>query len=265
MTEIEAIKMLFVDSESNEHYVALQKSRNAYSKLVNSLKNPFKIILLHGRPGSGKSFLLQMFYDNHKEKLNIFFFKEPLFDAVRSLATIYNKVTGENTSADMPLDARLDLFREKIRDDIYILLDEAQLYDNTALEWIRILSNQPIFKFVISVHKIDKEDILAKEHFKTRAFETIELPGLNQKEVELYIEKKLLMASDLEFVTLFSKSNYRLIHKLTKGNLRDINRLMSRTLDILEHRMEKARTFFGSKLNNKFIEMAALDLKMNHG
>jgi 4-hydroxy-tetrahydrodipicolinate synthase len=83
--------------------------------------------------------------------------------------------------------------------------------------------------------------------------------------VELYIEKKLLMASDLEMATLFSKSNYRLIHKLTKGNLRDINRLVNRTLDILEHRLDRARTLFGNKLKNKFIEMAALDLKMIHG
>ena len=263
--ELETTKALFIDSESNTHYVALQKSKTAYAKLLNATKNPFKLILIHGRPGSGKSFLMQMFYENNKEKLNLFFFKEPTFDPVRSLAAIYDQVRGGTTSPDLPLEERLALFTAHVREDIYILLDEAQLYDEMTLEWVRILSNQPIFKFIISVHKVDKEDIWAKEHFKTRTYETIELEHLSQKEVELYIEKKLLMASDLEMATLFSKSNYRLIHKLTKGNLRDINRLVNRTLDILEHRLDRARTLFGNKLKNKFIEMAALDLKMIHG
>lgn len=263
--ELETTKALFIDSESNSHYVALQKSKTAYAKLLNATKNPFKLILIHGRPGSGKSFLMQMFYDNNKDKLNLFFFKEPTFEPIRSIGAIYEKLTGETMPDTLSLEEQLKLFAAHVHQDVYILLDEAQLYDEPTLEWVRILSNQPIFKFIISVHKVDKEDLWAKEHFKTRTYETIELGHLTQKEVELYIEKKLLMASDLEMATLFSKSNYRLIHKLTKGNLREINRLMSRTLDILEHRLDRARTLFGNKLKNKFIEMAALDLKMIHG
>lgn len=263
--ELETIKALFLDSESNSHYVALQKSKAAYAKLLNATKNPFKLILIHGRPGSGKSFLMQMFYEKNREGLNLFFFKEPTFEPTHSLAMIYNQITGETTSESMPLEERLELFKTHIRDDVYILLDEAQMYDERVLEWIRVLSNQPALKFILSVHKVDKEDLWAKEHFKTRTFETIELGHLNPKEVELYIEKKLLMASDLELATLFSKNNYRLIHKLTKGNLRDINRLMGRTLDILENRLDRARTLFGNRLKNKFIEMAALDLKMVYG
>lgn len=263
--ELETIKSLFLDSESNTHYVALQKSKAAYAKLLNATKNPFKLILIHGRPGSGKSFLMQMFYEKNRERFNLFFFKEPTFDPDRSLAMIYRQLTNRALPDSLSLDETIGRIREDVRDEIYILLDEAQLYDEKTLEWVRILSNQPIFKFIISVHKVDREDIWAKEHFRTRTYETIELGALSRKEVELYIEKKLLMASDLEMATLMSKSNYRLIHKLTRGNLREINRLMNRTLDILEYKLEKARTLFGNKLKNKCIEMAALDLKMLHG
>jgi len=263
--EIDATKALFADSESNAHYVALEHSRSAYSKLLNSTKNPFKIILIYGRPGSGKSYLMQMFYDNKKAELPIFLFKEPTFERIRSLRDIFVEMTGETLPDGLSFEQLLKLFKEKIQKEIYILLDEAQLYDEAALEWIRILSNSPLFKFIISVHKLDKEDILAKAHFKTRTFETIELAYLSRREVAQYIEKKLLMGNDLELLSLFSKNNYRLIHKLTQGNLRDINRLMIRTLEILEHRLDRARTFFGNKLKNKYIEMAALDLKMHHG
>jgi 4-hydroxy-tetrahydrodipicolinate synthase len=263
--ETEATKALFADSESNTHYVALEHSRAAYSKLVNSTKNPFKIILMYGRPGSGKSYLMQMFYDNHKNDFPIFFFKEPTFDKTHSLQDIFAQVTGETLPEGLSFARQLDAFKQQVHQAVYILLDEAQLYDDVTLEWIRILSNTPIFKFIIAVHKVDREDVLAKAHFKTRTFETIELAYLSQREVEHYIEKKLLLGNNLELLTLFSKNNYRLIHKLTGGNLRDINRLMIRTLEILEHRMGRARTFFGNKLKNKYIEMAALDLKMHHG
>ncbi len=263
--EMEAIKALFIDSESDTNYVPLRRNRVACSKLLNATKNPFRLILIHGRPGSGKSFLMQMFYEKNRDRFNIFLFKEPTFDAHRSLHMIYNRLSGNTLPETFPLDELLERIEEEIRDEIYILLDEAQLYDDRALEWIRILSNRPKFKFIISVHTMDKEDIWAREHFQTRTYETIELSLLNSEEVALYIEKKLLMASDLELATLFTRSNYRLIHKLTRGNLREINRLMNRTLDILEHRLDRARTLFGNKLKNKFIEMAALDLKMIHG
>ena len=44
--EYKKAKELFIDSEKNEYYIALGSSRIAYAKLVNSLKNPFKIILV---------------------------------------------------------------------------------------------------------------------------------------------------------------------------------------------------------------------------
>lgn len=265
MMDFEAAKALFTDSEANPNYVALAGSRVAFSKLANAVKNPFKLILLYGRPGTGKSYLLQRFYDQFGGELKIFFFKEPVFDPAHTLEEIYQHLCGEMLPEELSLNARLERFKEKANQAIYILLDEAQLYDEVTLEWIRVLSNQGLFKFIISVHKLESEDLLAKEHFKTRTFETIELLPISREETSQYIEKKLLTGNELELLSLFSRSNYRLIHRLSKGNLREINRLMSRILDILEVRFEQARGFFSAKLKNKYIEMAALDLKMNNG
>lgn len=263
--DFELAKSLFVDSEENEHYVALSNSRNAYGRLANSIKNPFKIILMYGRPGTGKSYIMQMFYNNYKDSLNMLYFKEPVFEKEYALKKIYKEVTKKDPPTDATNGQLLDMFKQEIENEIYILLDEAQLYDEETLEWIRILSNQKIFKFIISVHKLDKEDILAKEHFKTRTFETIELGLLTLDEVEQYIGKKLLLGNSLELISLLSKSNYKKIYKYTKGNLRDINRLLYRLIEILETRMHNAKSFFGNNMKNQYIEMAALDLKMING
>ena len=262
MGEYKKAKELFVDSETNEYYVALGSSRVAYAKLVNSLKNPFKIILVYGSPGTGKSYILQKFYDNFKDKLNIFFFKEPIFNKETSLKNIYKNITGKELDPLLDDEGIFRAFEKDVKNQVYIILDEAQLYDTQTLEWIRILSNQNSFKFVISVHRIDKEHILAQKHFQTRAFEIIEFNPLSEQEVEEYIRKKLLLGEQFEVLDMLGRGNYKLIYKYTKGILRDINRLMYRLLELVEYKKDEAMSFFTKKLKNSFIEIAALDLKM---
>ena len=55
-----------------------------------------------------------------------------------------------------------------------VLLDEAQLYSSSLMEKIRLLSDSRKIKFVITLHKTEEEDIIAKEHFQTRIWESIE-------------------------------------------------------------------------------------------
>ncbi len=59
--------------------------------------------------------------------------------------------------------------------DVVFLLDECQLYSEALMEKIRLLSDTRAIKFVITLHKTDNEDIIAKEHFKTRIWELWEL------------------------------------------------------------------------------------------
>lgn len=260
-----AAKALFEDSESNRFYADIPGTRVAMSKLRNATKNPFKIILLYGRPGTGKSYVIHRFMEQYRDELTLFYYPEPLFDPKHSLADIWNRL-GETPLPEKTSDRELlERFKSRSGDPVYILLDEAQMYSPTQLEWIRILSNIPVFKFIVVIHDIENEALWAQEHFKTRTFETIRLSYLSLPEVGEYIEKKLQLLGDLELSNLFGKTNFKRIYKLTKGNLRDINRLMHRTLEILEWRMTGIKSFLGGHVKNKYIEMAALDLKMIHG
>jgi len=260
--DFEGVKTLFVDTEENEYYVPLSQTQIAYNKLVNSLNHQFKIILIFGRPGTGKSFILQKFFDDFNEKYTLFYFKEPLFTDFHALRVIYERVSGKKAPSGVTRYWYTEQFTALQNEHVYILLDEAQLYDEDTLEWIRLLSNQSLFRFVISVHHVNENDLLAKEHFKTRTFETIHIGNLAADEIGEYIEYKLMYKNESRLFSLFSTRNFRRIHKITGGNLRDVNRLLHRTFDILQAELDEGSFFFAPRVKNKHVDMAAIDLRM---
>ncbi len=107
-----------------------------------------------------------------------------------------------------------------------VLLDEAQLYSSALMEKIRLISDARALKFVITLHKTDDEDIIAKEHFQTRIWESIELQNASPEELKIYIQKKFLKANCFDVANMINDKNIKLITKLTKGNYRDTNKLM---------------------------------------
>ena len=146
-----------------------------------------------------------------------------------------------------------------IKDIPIILLDEAQLYSDTLMEKIRLLSDTRKVKFVITLHKTEKEDLIAKEHFQTRIWETIELENASTIELKIYIQKKLMKANCFDTANMFSEKSVKLIHKLTQGNYRDTNKLIYTLFDLyenyIEHNPSKINT---NQISNKMIEMSAI-------
>ncbi|NPA66169.1 MAG: AAA family ATPase, partial [Epsilonproteobacteria bacterium] len=141
-----------------------------------------------------------------------------------------------------------------------VLLDEAQLYSDALMEKIRLLSDTRKIKFVIALHKTEKEDLIAKEHFQTRIWESIELENSSKAELKIYIQKKLMKANCFDTASMFNSKIVNKIHKLTKGNYRDTNKLLYTLFALYEtyeknHQLHKVTV---NQISPKLIEMAAI-------
>ncbi|MDR3163024.1 MAG: ATP-binding protein [Helicobacteraceae bacterium] len=256
-------KTLFEDSESNSYYVLLSRTNLAYSRIENAFNNPFKILLLTGAPGTGKSYVLRRFYQDHAEHYTMFLYPSATF-GVERLVEIYEKLYGEKLVIK-DLETILSTFKAKEPSSIYILLDEAQLYNEEQMEWIRVLSNGGTFRFVIVVHRVGEEDILAKAHFKTRTFEVVDFKAIDQDEVRRFIETKLMLGEMPEHYDRFKKKALERIYQFTQGNLRDLNRLMHRIFDLLNYIESQKPHKLPVWYKPRLVEMAALELGMVNG
>jgi len=145
--------------------------------------------------------------------------------------------------------------------EVMFLLDECQLYSEALMEKIRLLSDTRVVKFVITLHKTENEELIAKEHFKTRIWEVIELKNANIEEIEIYIKRKLLQKGFVGISDKITKREIKFIHACTKGNFRETNKLLYTVFNIYEyydlHRPEKIK---GTKFSKKILEMAAIKI-----
>jgi len=235
-------KELFRDRVDINLYVPLSQKKEIDLNYAISEKE--KIVLVYGSSGNGKTFLMKKVYDSFIEKevqgFEFFFIANPFNESKK-------------------LERLVSLNSES---HIVVFIDEAQVLKESELEKLRMLSDNQNYTFVLSTHELKAKEIFSKTHFKNRINYVIHLQELNVEKIELFITSKLTQNNFYELASIFSLSNYKLIYNLTKGNLREINRLLYKTFDILDFFQEKyPKKVPDNKIKNKYIEMAEIDLK----
>jgi thymidine kinase len=218
------------------------------------------MILLYGKPGTGKSMFLTKLFHDLSETQKVFLYQTPILDESEFYKKLAQDLFDVKYKGELNFTQFMTIVNQHVIEEIpLVLLDEAQLYSNILMEKIRLLSDTRKIKFVIALHKTEKEDLIAKEHFQTRIWETIELENASSIELKLYIQKKLMKANCFDAANMFQTKQVNLIHKLTRGNYRDTNKLLYTTFDIYDwYNQNNIYKINLNHISNKILEMSAI-------
>jgi len=263
------LKNIFIDSVDKNSYVDLESATYNYKVLESGLEKPLKMLLVFGRPGTGKSMLLNKLFFHLKQSREIHYYDAPILSEKEFLKRLFESISSQTIPQNMKVnfDALLRYCQNlKGKREIIFLLDECQLYSESLMEKIRLLSDTRVIKFVITLHKTDNEEVIAKEHFKTRIWEVIEMSNASVYDLELYITRKMIKNGFMEVANMLRKKDFKYIHSHTGGNFRETNKYLYTIFDIYEYYDElEPRKLSTRRFSKKIMEMAALRLGYLHG
>jgi len=254
-------KNVFLDTVNSKDYVQLDRVSTIYQSLKDSIKKPLKMILLYGKPGTGKSMFLTKLYNDLSSSQVVHIYETPILDESEFYKTLAQDIFSTKYSGELNFTQFMKIVENSELGSIpVVLLDEAQLYSDVLMEKIRLISDTRTIKFVITLHKTEKEDLIAKEHFQTRIWESIELENASSAELKIYIQKKLMKANCFDSANMFTGKSVNKIYKLTNGNYRDTNKLLYALFDIYSayDDSQQLSSIGTTQVSNKLIEMSAI-------
>lgn len=260
------IKDVFIDEDESLNFVNLDNSISCYNKIVLALKKPLKLILFYGKPGSGKTFLLNKIANDLKEDKSLIFFPHPFFSEATFIEALCEQIYGKKLEDINNFESFIKFYSkdfsskdEILKNQMTVILDEAQLYPTELIEKIRLMADTRMFKFLFTIHKTENEDILAKDYFQTRIWESIELSSADVNEIIIYLQRKLSQKNYDKYLK-FDKKDYECAYSFCSGNLRTLNKIMYKFYEICEYYEQyQPSKLSGDKANIMILTMAALD------
>lgn len=260
------IKDVFIDEDESLNFVNLDNSISCYNKIVLALKKPLKLILFYGKPGSGKTFLLNKIASDLKGDKSLIFFPHPFFSEATFIEALCEQIYGKKLEDINNFESFIKFYSkdfsskdEILKNQMTVILDEAQLYPTELIEKIRLMADTRMFKFLFTIHKTENEDILAKDYFQTRIWESIELSSADVSEIIIYLQRKLSQKNYDKYLK-FDKKDYECAYSFCGGNLRTLNKIMYKFYEICEYYEQyQPSKLSGDKANTMILTMAALD------
>lgn len=239
-------------------YFEVRSAYHALSNLKNSLNDKSgQMTFLLGRPGSGKTYLLNYLLKDEELQNRPVLFETPVLSPKSFLTRIIRHKKAS------PVSEEIDALKEQAEalystEKTLILLDESQLLSDEMLEFLRILCDSRLFWIVCAMHEEEGKNILKKSHFKSRPHGLIELGKLSRDEMELYVNTQLIFSNDTNILD-FHQKHAKKIYTLSDGNFRYLKKLMYTEFSLLHEAQQSGMKKF-QKPSKCLLNMAAIDI-----
>ncbi len=260
MLDYKRAAALFEDrADSGEYFdsASAERSRSTLRRVVGEEER--RPLFLLGEPGVGKSHMLETVAEEMRGERLVVHLKEPFFEPKDFLERLLREI-GEKREGglDGMKRAAVDAYGRK---EHLIMIDEAQILDEKSLEFLRILADTKAFRLLLSMHRKEGEEILAKPHFRTRSHRVVEIGALSADEVRRYVEGRLAGNGLEEVSRLFEAKHFKRIYRYTGGNFRTLKRMVQTLFEIMDYAKCEGLTKYAVP-NGCTIDMAALDLEL---
>ena len=198
-------------------------------------------VMVTGRPGTGKTLLLETFLketdNNRAVARRIAVSNYGADDLLHAVAYAYDIDTANLGKAALRQQIqKYFLMQEQAGRRVLLIIDEAQALQHTALEELRILADlQTQSRLMLQLFLVGQEslqDLMRSpdmEQFQQRVIANYHLVPLSLIEVRAYIEHRLLHAG-WSGAPEFTSAAVLAIYQLSKGVPRHINKICNRLL-----------------------------------
>ena len=111
-------KNVFLDTVNPKDYVQLDRVSTIYQSLKDSIKKPLKMILLYGKPGTGKSMFLTKLSLDLAETQNVFLYDTPILDESEFYKTLAQDLFDVKYRGELNFTQFMKIVDEHIVDDV---------------------------------------------------------------------------------------------------------------------------------------------------
>ena len=258
MADFKKLAKIFEDRADIDRYYETRAFMKLKNELYFLVKNETKqILFLIGEPGCGKSVFLHNLGSFYPDEIEVIKFDTPFFEPVDFIKTLITKRGSkvENFSLEELIKQAVELYRDK---EVIVAIDEAQLLSKEMIELIRILADSKAFWFLLAMHRHESSKILQEPQFRSRPHRVLEFEALELKEVREYISKELIAAGESTLEEAFDKRMAKRLYKLSRGNFRDLKKLLNRIFLIMEQARALGKRGY-EEPNRCIVTMAAID------
>lgn len=258
MSNYADIAKIFEEDTKNIDFFENAEVLSTKNLLIKVLdKNIKQLIFLIGEPGVGKSVFLNNIDKLLDNQYKIIKFETPLLDPVEFIKMLIKK--RRYKIQDSSIEGLIKKVVSIYKDENYLItIDEAQLLSKNMLEIIRILADSKAFWFLLAMHKHQSKDILNEPQFSTRPHKVLELGELQKHECKDFIYKSLSNKELGPLAYELSAKYLNLIYKLTKGNFRNLKKLLYNLFLIMDTAINEDKQKY-QRLSKCVLIMSAIE------